>query len=165
MKEYLSQKGVQYTARDVSVDQSAGEESYRVSGQTGIPVTVIDGEVIVGFDRKRIDDVLAAAGAAGGGAAQSAGRRPFGLRIADASRITREKGMTPLFGAYVDRVARGSAAERAGLLAGDIITEVNMRPVGGASDLEKVLVSAPAGARLSFMFLRGRERGKTEAVV
>ncbi|MDO8473017.1 MAG: PDZ domain-containing protein [Dehalococcoidia bacterium] len=109
--------------------------------------------------------MLAAAGASTGGGGRAADRRPFGLRIADASHITRERGMTPLFGAYVDRVASGSAAERAGFLAGDIVTEVNMKPVGGASDLEKVLATAPPGARLSFVFIRANKRGKTEAVV
>jgi glutaredoxin-like YruB-family protein len=57
-KEYLSSKGVSYKDIDVSRDESAAEEMVKVSGQMGVPVVVIDGEAVVGFDRSRIDSLL-----------------------------------------------------------------------------------------------------------
>lgn len=59
-KEYLSSKGISFQDIDVSSDKSALEEMVRVSKQMGVPVIVIDGEVIVGFDKNRIDSLLQA---------------------------------------------------------------------------------------------------------
>ena len=58
VKEYLSSKGISYQSFDVSQDKAALEEMVRVSGQMGVPVTVINGEVVVGFDRNQIDSLL-----------------------------------------------------------------------------------------------------------
>lgn len=60
-KEYLDKKGVKYTDKDVDSDRAIAEESMKISGQTGIPVLNINGQIIVGFDRPRIDAALAAA--------------------------------------------------------------------------------------------------------
>jgi glutaredoxin 3 len=60
-KDYLDKKGVKYTDKDVDSDRSIAEEAMKLSGQTGIPVLSINGQVIVGFDRPRIDAALAAA--------------------------------------------------------------------------------------------------------
>ncbi|MCM8812399.1 MAG: glutaredoxin family protein [Candidatus Omnitrophica bacterium] len=54
-KQYLSAKGFAYTEVDVSQDEAEAQKMVEVSGQMGVPVVVIDGEVIVGFDKKRID--------------------------------------------------------------------------------------------------------------
>jgi glutaredoxin 3 len=59
-KDYLDKKGVKYTDKDVDSDRSIAEEAMKVSGQTGIPVLNIDGQIIIGFDRPRIDAALAA---------------------------------------------------------------------------------------------------------
>ena len=58
-KEYLSSKGVAYQSFDVSQDRAAAEEMVELSGQMGVPVIVVDGEVIVGFDQGRIDSLIA----------------------------------------------------------------------------------------------------------
>ena len=58
-KEYFSSKNVSYQNLDVSTDQTALEEMVKVSGQMGVPVIVINGEVTVGFDKTRIDSLLA----------------------------------------------------------------------------------------------------------
>ncbi len=57
-KEYLNSKGISYQDIDVSSNQEAVQEMVRVSGQMGVPVIVIDGQPIVGFDRSRIDSLL-----------------------------------------------------------------------------------------------------------
>lgn len=57
-KAYLTQLGVPYEDKDVSRDVEAAREMVRISGQMGVPVLVIDGNVIVGFDKPRIDELL-----------------------------------------------------------------------------------------------------------
>ena len=57
-KEYLSSKGVSYEDIDVAADQEKAKEMVNISGQMGVPVVVINGEVIVGFDKGKIDSLL-----------------------------------------------------------------------------------------------------------
>jgi glutaredoxin 3 len=56
-KQYLDKLGVAYDDRDVEKDQEFARESVEKSGQMGIPVIDIDGEIIIGFDRPKIDSV------------------------------------------------------------------------------------------------------------
>jgi glutaredoxin 3 len=49
---------VSYEERDVAQDAQAREEMLRLSGRMAVPVIVIDGEVIVGFDQKAIEKKL-----------------------------------------------------------------------------------------------------------
>ena len=58
MKEFLSQKGISFIDRDVSVDEKALEE-LSDTGYMTTPVIKIDGEIIVGFNRKRLEEILA----------------------------------------------------------------------------------------------------------
>jgi len=58
VKQYFDKLGVKYTERNVEIDPSAAQESVGKSGQMGIPVIDIDGMIIVGFDRPRIDFAL-----------------------------------------------------------------------------------------------------------
>ena len=57
MKEYLSQKEVPYTERDVLKDPKAIEELAELGYMT-TPVVKIDDEVVVGFNPKRLDELL-----------------------------------------------------------------------------------------------------------
>ena len=57
-KEYLSSKGVSFVDYDVSQDRKALEEMIRASGQMGVPVIIVDNDVVVGFDRGRLDSIL-----------------------------------------------------------------------------------------------------------
>ena len=59
-KDYLDKKGVKYDDRDVESKKEYMAESVDKSGQMGIPVLDIDGTIIVGFDRPKIDAALAA---------------------------------------------------------------------------------------------------------
>jgi glutaredoxin len=54
---HLESRGQPYDERDVDRDPSAREEMMRLGG-VGTPVTVIDGEVVVGFDDAAIDELL-----------------------------------------------------------------------------------------------------------
>ena len=61
-KQYLEHLGVDYIVRDIEEDDGALEEySQKTGGRTaGVPVTDIDGEIVFGFDRKKIDEALKA---------------------------------------------------------------------------------------------------------
>jgi glutaredoxin 3 len=59
-KDYLDKLGIKYTVKDVEHDKGAAEESMSKSQQTGIPVLDIDGTIIIGFDRPKIDTALKA---------------------------------------------------------------------------------------------------------
>jgi len=57
-KAYLQENGIPFTEVDVSQDISSAREMVKISGQMGVPVITIDGNVVVGFDKKRIDQLL-----------------------------------------------------------------------------------------------------------
>ncbi|HZP57206.1 MAG TPA: glutaredoxin family protein [Dehalococcoidia bacterium] len=54
---HLESRGQRYTERDIDLDPAAREELLGF-GASGTPVTVIDGEVVVGFDEEAIDELL-----------------------------------------------------------------------------------------------------------
>ena len=59
LKAYLDSRRVKYDVIDVAESRENYDKLISVSGQTGIPVTVFDGgEVVVGFDKSRIDSLL-----------------------------------------------------------------------------------------------------------
>ncbi len=57
-KEYLEHLGVTFAVRDIEEDSGAMEELVEKSGQQSVPVTDIDGVIIRGFDRAKIDATL-----------------------------------------------------------------------------------------------------------
>ena len=57
-KEYLTGKGIPFTDTDVSVDRKAQEEMIAKSGQFGVPVIDVGGKIIVGFDKRKLDEYL-----------------------------------------------------------------------------------------------------------
>jgi len=57
-KQYLEAKGIAFENMDVSSDEKAQEEMIKISGQMGVPVIVIDGKVVVSFDKARLEELL-----------------------------------------------------------------------------------------------------------
>ncbi|MFA5417998.1 MAG: glutaredoxin domain-containing protein [Bacteroidales bacterium] len=58
LKTHLKKNGVRFTDVDVSRDEKAAEAMVKRSGQQGVPQTDINGEMIVGFDKTRINTLL-----------------------------------------------------------------------------------------------------------
>lgn len=58
-KQYLDKLGVGYEYRNVDSKREWLEQSMQKSGQNAIPVIDIEGQIIVGFDRPRLDAALA----------------------------------------------------------------------------------------------------------
>jgi glutaredoxin 3 len=57
-KDFLKKNNIPFQDMNVGVDQAAAKEMTDKSGQMGVPVLDIDGEVIVGFDKEAIIKAL-----------------------------------------------------------------------------------------------------------
>ncbi len=57
VKEFLSQNNIAFTDRNVAGDEAALAELEKLGYMT-TPVTVVDGEVVVGFDRAKLENLL-----------------------------------------------------------------------------------------------------------
>ena len=132
-----------FRERDVAIDPAAAREVIQRTGQRGVPVIVAGDEVIVGFDRPRLERLAERATAT---AAETPAPR-LGLRVKDAPG-----------GAEIGAVHPGSTAERAGLRAGDVVEQVDGRPVRSAADLEGLAQHLGAGASLVLQVRRDGER-------
>jgi glutaredoxin 3 len=136
VKAYLHQREVPFTEYDVSQDPQAAAEMVRLSGQRGVPVVAIDGQVVVGFNRPLIDQLLA----------QRATRPPkLGAAIADAGRIAAKKGLQLPEGAYVGRVDPGSAADTSGLHPGDVIVQLAGQAIRTDQDVDRIMANVRFG--------------------
>ncbi|OIO49296.1 MAG: NrdH-redoxin [Parcubacteria group bacterium CG1_02_41_26] len=58
LKEFLKANSVIFEDVDVSFDQKLQQEMIDKSGQMGVPVVDIDGQIVVGFDRDKIAQLL-----------------------------------------------------------------------------------------------------------
>jgi len=58
LKAFLKEKGVEFADIDVSQDEKALNEMIDRSGQMGVPVSDIDGKIVIGFDREKICQLL-----------------------------------------------------------------------------------------------------------
>jgi S1-C subfamily serine protease len=128
-KEFLRQRGVPFVERDVAADHTAAQEMVRRSGQLGVPVIAADDEVIVGFDRARLERVAARYGA-------KAGATPprVGLLIKDSAD-----------GVLVGGARPGSSAERAGFRPGDVLERLDGQAVASVADVARL--TAPLASR------------------
>ena len=57
-KGYLDEKGVEYKDVDVSADTSGKDEMIKKSGQMGVPVIDVGGQIVIGFDKEKLDRLL-----------------------------------------------------------------------------------------------------------
>lgn len=58
LKEFLRENKIAFEEIDVSKDEKAAQEMIERTGQMGVPVTEIDGEFVVGFDKEKISKLL-----------------------------------------------------------------------------------------------------------
>jgi glutaredoxin len=147
VKEYLSRQSVPFHELDVARDPRAAAEMVRITGQRGVPVTVIDGQSVVGHDPARLGQLLAWA------------QRPrLGVAVADAAEMAAKGRCTSTQGAYVGKVTSGEAAAQAGLQPGDVIILLAGQAIGDAAALERVVAGLHAGQGAPLVYLRGAER-------
>ena len=136
--------------KNVAADRQAAMQMVKVSGQQGVPVITVDGQVVVGFNQPRLRQLIQQARQA---------KPKLGASIADASSQVRKHPGIPSSGAYVGRVRPGSPAEKAGLRPGDVITALGGQPVARADDVHHLVGEMPKGRDLSLTYVRaGQER-------
>ncbi len=58
LKKFLKEKGIEFKDIDVSQDEKELKEMIDRSGQMGVPVVDIDGQIVIGFDRDKILELL-----------------------------------------------------------------------------------------------------------
>jgi S1-C subfamily serine protease len=138
---------VPFEEYDVAADQEAAYRMIRLSGQRGVPVITIDDDVVVGFNRRRLEELLAR---------KPTGKPRLGAAVADAAPRLQVEG------AYVGRVRPDSPAAQAGLKAGDVIVELGGQPIQNATDLERVTESLGTGERVTLVYVRRGQRTREE---
>ena len=57
-KSYMDEQGVAYEEIDVAADSEAAQEMVKVSGQMGVPVIMVDDQVIVGWNKTALEEAL-----------------------------------------------------------------------------------------------------------
>jgi len=62
VKEYLDEHDIAYKNIDVGEDPAAANEMVKKSGQMGVPVIDVDGEIIVGWNKDELEAALAKKG-------------------------------------------------------------------------------------------------------
>jgi glutaredoxin 3 len=157
-KSFLGELGVPFEEYDVSRDRAAAQEMVDLTGQMGVPVIVIDGEPVIGFDRTRIRELLSS----GDGHKKTV---RFGLKIADADKIASKMGVATSPGAIIGGVTPGFLGEKAGLKQGDIVTALNGSGIRTAADMERFLAAVKQGNIVAISFLRDGKTRKSEIVV
>ncbi len=57
-KEFFQEHGVTYSEFDVAADQDKRQEMVEKSGQMGVPVIFVGDEMVIGFDKRRLSELL-----------------------------------------------------------------------------------------------------------
>jgi glutaredoxin 3 len=57
-KDFFKKNGIEYTEYDVASDQKRKEEMVEKSGQLGVPVIDVGGDIVVGYDEKILKELL-----------------------------------------------------------------------------------------------------------
>ncbi|WP_335583016.1 PDZ domain-containing protein [Dehalogenimonas formicexedens] len=122
-----------------------------------VPVTDIDGNLVVGFDPQQLEYYLSQA--------KSAQAPSFGASVADAAKYSAAHGPGVLSGAYVGAVKPGMPAAQAGLKPGDVITRIDSTTVNNASDLGLALSRLEKGARIRISFIREGQPRQAEGLL
>ncbi len=54
----MTSRGIAYTYKDITLDAQAWQEFLELGDRAITPVTVIDGQLVVGFNRQRLEQLL-----------------------------------------------------------------------------------------------------------
>jgi len=57
-KEFFQENNVQYEEKDVAKDEQARNDMVQKSGQLGVPVIDVNGEIVIGFDESKLSELL-----------------------------------------------------------------------------------------------------------
>lgn len=59
MREFLSEKNVEFTERNIRRDPEARQYVIELLGAEAVPLTIIDGQLVIGFDQAKLEALLA----------------------------------------------------------------------------------------------------------
>ena len=141
-------------------DYAAAMEMIRLSGQQGVPVTVSNGDVILGFDQQKFAKL----------AEKFAGpkRPPLGILAADAedylNRHPEKADSVPAGtkGIYIGRIRPKTVAARAELKPGDVITSFAGKRVRNMAALDQMVETLKPGDKATAKYIRD---GENQSVV
>ena len=86
----------------------------------------------------------------------------MGVQIADiSSELYKQKHLTTMQGVYVSNVIQGSAAAKAGLQAGDVITAINGRTIDGTAQLQETIGQHRPGDTIEVRYIRNGQTMQT----
>ena len=57
-KEFFAEHNIEYTNYDVSKDLQKRQEMFNLTSQMGVPVIMIDNDIVIGFDKEKISELL-----------------------------------------------------------------------------------------------------------
>ncbi|MBT3538686.1 NrdH-redoxin [Candidatus Parcubacteria bacterium] len=57
-KDYFKENNIEFVDHNVAEDQEKAQEMVKKSGQMGVPVIDMDGTIVVGFDKAKINEAL-----------------------------------------------------------------------------------------------------------
>lgn len=57
-KDFLKENGIAFEEKDVGQDEEAAQDMINKTGQMGVPVIEVDGEMVVGFNEARLRELL-----------------------------------------------------------------------------------------------------------
>ena len=124
----------------------------KLSGQQGVPVTVADGEVILGFDQARLKRIADKYG--------QGRRKPLGLLGANAEEYfanhpeAADKVPAGVKGVYVGKVRPDTVAEQSGLVPGDVITGLAGKRVRTMAELDRMIDTLSGGDKVTLRYVR-----------
>ena len=60
-KRWFKENGIEFQELDVASDSIARDDMFKISGQMGVPVIDVDGKILVGFQKDKLNRVIEAA--------------------------------------------------------------------------------------------------------
>jgi glutaredoxin len=149
---YLDQRGLPYTARDVTADPSASAILFGRLGRVAVPALTIGDRMIVGFDPVQLARFLPRP--EDDGPTVSFGAAVRGVTI----ELARERGLPAAFGVEVGPVHEGSPAAQAGVRTGDVITAIGPYTLtGGAEQFGTAVAARRPGDSMNITVFRDGE--------
>ena len=58
VKDWLKEKSIEFEDVNVSTDQTRAQEMIDKSGQMGVPVIDVNGTIVIGFDKPKLEEAL-----------------------------------------------------------------------------------------------------------
>jgi S1-C subfamily serine protease len=118
-----------------------------------VPVITLDDQVVVGFNKPQLEQILASSGGSG----------KISLGVSVAESVGGSSG--PVSGALVGRVSDGSMGQRLGLRQGDVISTINGTPTCTPGEVESVIKGLKKGQRITVSYFRGGKMESAETTV